>query len=732
MPWHSAVRDRDGNLWLGTYGQGLWRLSPDQQLEEIPLTTTQPGHVFELTEDREGNVWAATMQGAYRLRDSDFLQFGQPEGLADPVFVVTQSPVDDAIWAGSEGSGLFRLGRDGDIRQLGTEQGLSNINVSALLVDPDNTVWAGTFGGGLNRIASDGSISHFSVENKLPDNHVMGLTRSRDGRLWVAANGGLGYLDPGADVFERQHGLPETLLRQIMEDSRGALWIASNSGLIRLQNGESTLWDSSDGLGSSLVSTTYEDADGVLWIGSREAGLARLEGDRLFQYGLQHGLPQLSVLAILEDDQDTLWMSGADGLVSVPRAELNAVARSEADQVRAQLYDETDGLRSAQFLGGFQPAGWRARDGTLWFGSNRGLVAVDPTGFEPAAPVPRPLIEQVRVNGEVIAPAQPLQLPADAHTLEVDYTVPRLGNPEAIRFRYQLEGFDRDWQDVAGRRTAYFTGLTPGKTTLHIAAHLKDSAFDPTRLEQQVSLEIYREPYWYQTWWFLLLACAVVGLALLAIYRFIRHRAGLRERRLELLVGRRTRELQIALSRVEEISRIDSLTGVANRRFLDENLDKAWSQCAAKQVPVSVIMLDLDFFKQYNDSTGHQAGDDCLRRVAESLQAGVLREGDLIARYGGEEFIALLPGADSAAALAGAQRIHSRIGALRIPHPDSPVSDFVSVSVGVATAWPGSAPGTPDLLMQRADRALYAAKSGGRDRVSVWEQGRSSGYGAPD
>ncbi|GAB3312896.1 diguanylate cyclase domain-containing protein [Haliea atlantica] len=718
FPVHSTLRDSDGNLWLGTYAKGLWRQSPDGEVVEVPLESTQPGYVFDLFEDREGNLWAATLNGVYRLRDSAFLPWGAPEGLADAMFVVTQSPTDDAIWAGSEGSGLFRLTPAGEVTRFDTRDGLSNHNISALWVDADNTVWAGTFGGGLNRLSPDGSVTHFTQDDGLPDNHIMGLHRADDGRLWISADGGIGWLDTQGS-FHRLEQLPDTLYRQVNEDSRGRLWIASNNGLLRMQGDHMQWWSQEAGLESSLISTTYEDDDGMLWIGSRESGLARLDGDQLFQFTEKHGLPQLSVLAILEDRLGNLWMSGADGLVKIPRAQLNAVAEGRSERVNARLYNERDGLRSAQFLGGYQPAGWRAEDGRLWFANNRGLVAFDPRDLRQDAGYFTPLIEAVRVNGQSVPlnTTTPLQLPPEASSLEVDYTVPRLGNPTDLQFRYRLEGMSDDWQYAGNRRTAFFTGLPAGDMRLSIEAVTASGSF-AANSPAQASLALYHQPHWYQTWWFRLIAGVSALAIILGLYRLALYRVTLRQRQLETLVNRRTRELQIALSRVEAISRMDGLTGIANRRYFDENLASAWSQCAAQSAPLSIIMLDIDFFKQYNDGLGHQAGDDCLRQVAEALEQGVLREEDLIARYGGEEFIALLPGADSEAATAIARRIQSKIRQLGLPHPDSPLGDAVTISLGCATAWPSAEAG-PDTLLQRADHALYRAKHRGRNRLEV-------------
>ncbi|MCD4484106.1 diguanylate cyclase [Chromobacterium vaccinii] len=162
----------------------------------------------------------------------------------------------------------------------------------------------------------------------------------------------------------------------------------------------------------------------------------------------------------------------------------------------------------------------------------------------------------------------------------------------------------------------------------------------------------------------------------------------------------------------------DGLTGVANRRKFDEALQSDWLQCARQQQPVSLLMLDVDHFKRFNDRYGHQAGDDCLRRVAQAIRLSLRRPRDLAARYGGEEFACLLPetGLDGAARLA--EEILQAIRALDIAHETSDAGPAVTASIGVAAIVPdGSAP--PQTLIEAADRQLYQAKRAGRARVSA-------------
>ena len=173
---------------------------------------------------------------------------------------------------------------------------------------------------------------------------------------------------------------------------------------------------------------------------------------------------------------------------------------------------------------------------------------------------------------------------------------------------------------------------------------------------------------------------------------------------------------------LEEQVRLDPLTQLANRRALDEALQTAWAQAQERRRPLALLMLDIDHFKAYNDHYGHVGGDHCLQQVAAALAAAVQRQGELVARYGGEEFAVLLPDADSAQALATAQRLCAAVRALELEHQTSPVRHCVTVSVGATCLYPENCAATPGIaqLFEQADAALYQAKKAGRDRAELW------------
>lgn len=178
-----------------------------------------------------------------------------------------------------------------------------------------------------------------------------------------------------------------------------------------------------------------------------------------------------------------------------------------------------------------------------------------------------------------------------------------------------------------------------------------------------------------------------------------------------------TRKLDSANRELTRLSAVDGLTGIANRRQFDEALSREWRRCLREREPLSLLMADVDYFKQYNDGYGHQAGDECLRTVAENLRAKLRRPADIVARYGGEEFAAVLPDTGLDGAIQVAEAMRSAVQALGLPHEGAPLG-VVTVSVGVASLAPQQVEGMAKLL-GAADWALYEAKRQGRNCIQA-------------
>ena len=180
-------------------------------------------------------------------------------------------------------------------------------------------------------------------------------------------------------------------------------------------------------------------------------------------------------------------------------------------------------------------------------------------------------------------------------------------------------------------------------------------------------------------------------------------------------------DLKIKTEQIEYMSKHDGLTDIPNRRFFDDYCRRAWGQAQRSSQPLSVIMMDVDYFKEFNDHYGHRAGDECLKRVAKALDEQAYREADMVTRYGGDEFAAVLPGTDAAGAMQMACRFKEAVLKLAIPHAFSKTTDLITVSIGTATFDTFFKPISMDMLISASDEALYLGKEGGRNRIEQFD-----------
>lgn len=199
-----------------------------------------------------------------------------------------------------------------------------------------------------------------------------------------------------------------------------------------------------------------------------------------------------------------------------------------------------------------------------------------------------------------------------------------------------------------------------------------------------------------------------------------RIRSALQLRHEMLRRKKRERELEKLARKLEKMTNLDGLTGIANRRCFDDTLVKEWVRNGRDDASIGLLMIDIDHFKLYNDALGHVDGDVCLCTVADAIKAAVHRPGDMVARYGGEEFAIILPHTDYDGAKSVAANIHREISRVGINHPNSSVGCSVTVSIGVAATIP-TCQSTPEELVNAADRALYLAKQSGRNRTETTE-----------
>ncbi len=357
-------------------------------------------------------------------------------------------------------------------------------------------------------------------------------------------------------------------------------------------------------------------------------------------------------------------------------------------------------------------------DGRLWFRGDTGMTIVDPKRLRCNTLAPHVIVEQITVDGMIIDANKPVRVPPGKGELAVRYTAPSLTMPERVRFRYKLEGYDHEWVAAETRRAAYYTNLPPGTYRFCVMACNNDGVWN----NEGVAFTFTLTPRFYQTNWFRLaavigLAVVVAGLARVRM-RGLKRANRLLEQRIADRTAQLTRanhelkasheEMEAANARLLALATTDGMTMLANHRAFQDRLRAAVGDAQVSGRPMTMLLADVDHFKQYNDSYGHPAGDEVLRIVARLLRENT-RPGDCVARYGGEEFAVLLPDTDVATALEIAERLRASVSMYEFP------CRRVTLSIGVAL--PDADELCPAGLVESADKALYGAKRAGRNRV---------------
>jgi signal transduction histidine kinase/CheY-like chemotaxis protein/streptogramin lyase len=563
-PVKSVYEDPRGTLWVGTDGHGLERIEHGN----VSAYTTKEGlsndTVSAIAEDGEGSLWLGTSGGGLvRLKDASFITYGSEHGLsAEEVNAVYESH-DGSLWLGTSGGGLNRL-KDGKVTHYTSKQGLPNDEVWSLAEGSDGSLWAGTKGGGLARIQK-GRITTYSTENGLSNDSIRALLEDQQGNLWVGTrSGGLNRFKDGKfTLYSTRNGLPSDVIRALYQDPGGTLWIATERGLVAMEGGKAAdlksggprynfrTYTTKDGLASNEACSIYRDREGTFWIGSCSGGLSRFKDGKFTAYTTRQGLFDDAAFQILEDGQGNLWMSCNKGVYRASKNELNEFAEGTIKRIHCVSYGVSDGMGSRECNGGFQPAGWKTKDGRLWFPTLKGVAVVDPAHLKTDQQPPRVRIEQVLIDGKPVSELGNIKVPPGHSKLEFCYTGLSFSAPRKVQFRFQLVGFDENWVDAGSRRIAYYTNVPAGRYRFRVIACNGEGIWN----QEGAFVDIDLEPHLYQTLWFYTLSAFLLLGAVIGGYRLRIRQISAHEKELEWRVKERTEELQkeiIERKRAEE------------------------------------------------------------------------------------------------------------------------------------------------------------------------------------
>ncbi len=527
-------KDRDGGLWVATSGGGIAHIHRGRTEVFSQLDGLSGDTVSEFYEDAEGNVWVTTLAGLDRFREFPLVTYS-------------------------------------------TKQGLSNAPSGAVLGARDGSVWFST-PDGLNRIRQ-GEVT-VQRGGGAPQPLFAGLFEDSRGRLWISSRTGAGYLEDGQYHVTP---LPSGIAQSITEDTAGNIWLSYEKlGLTRLSPQNETqqipwsvfgnkgpgvnlagdlkkggLWvgffeggvaffrdgqprssySKADGLAGGRVSQIRLDREGALWAAA-EGGLSRVKNGRVATLTSTNGLPCDAVQWSAEDNAGSVWLHMPCGLARVARAEMESAFDGASRVVHSTVFDASDGVDVTGNISYYMPAVAKSGDGKLWFRASDGLSMVDPhhLAFNKVKPPVR--VEQVTADRKSYDASTDVRLPALVRDVEIDYTALSFVAPEKIRFRYKLEGHDRDWQDAGNRRQAFYNDLAPRNYRFRVAAANNSGVWN----EEGAFLDFSVAPAYYQTRWFQFSLAAAFLLLLWGVYRLrVRQVARGFSMRMEERVNERTR-----------------------------------------------------------------------------------------------------------------------------------------------------------------------------------------------
>lgn len=735
----------DGEVWIGFSGEGILRVDTrrwkarHERHEEHGGGSLPDDDVGALRLDARGLVWVATDTAVsfHATRShgvATWFSGGPAQAISHPNVASVLARPDGRVWLGLGDGGIDIIDPEqGRVAQLRPNSStprtaLPKGRVLDMVEAPDGSVYVGTQRGLYWADAHGTRLRRVEIEGR-PATASAWTMAWQGRRLWLGGVDGLWGLEPAANgelrVAAREDGgrLGDQRLTALLPMPDGGLWIGTWAGLARLDPATMAVSRAPKevpghvGVPAGYVSSLVRDGAGRLWVGVFGSGVRVLEWPAPLREPLvrrittKEGLPHNGVNALVLDGRGAAWVSTDDGIARIASASLAVQAYGAAQGVGIRTY--------------WTGAGTLAPDGHLLFGGSGGLTIIDPVqAVAPDYPVALAVTEVRLGDAPALhsyrpgAGAPALVVESDQRSLLVEFAALDFAAPQTRRYQYRLVGVDPKWIDAdPGRRIAAYTNIPPGDHQLELRTAAAGGAWS-----EVVHLPLQVAPHWHEIWWVRgvlalgttgLLACAVQGR--LALLRR-------RQLMLEGLVEERTQQLRKSQRQLEQLAYYDGLCGLANRRLFNDELRGHFAHLSRRGTAFALLLIDLDYFKQINDTMGHDAGDAVLVAVSRRLVEAV-RETDRVARLGGDEFAILLPDlVDTAGITEVCARIRDSVSR---PIDHAQATLHVDASIGVARA-PHDAV-TPDTLYKAADLALYEAKAAGRGRWRLADPGVVAG-----
>ena len=491
--------DKHQNLWIGTRSQGLFRIK-GHRAERVPTSNEE---VTAICEDSDGNIWAATNGGGLdRLRPQAHQLFDQTTGLKDTFsFTVAEDPTG-AMWLANRDGGMARV-VNGVVDPISRRAGWRSFSTMSVSAAQNGWVWM-TTGVGIFRTSATEPQTVLRVPGLTNLRNVRATFVARNGDYWLTIdpNRVARWRDDHVTTFGPDEGFDGREVRAFAEDAAGRIWLGAADGALFRSNGEHferlTFPGASD---CGALQVIRFEADGTVLVGATRRGVIIFPAGVLSQARAlddSRGLPGSNISQILLDDYDRYWFAARSGIFWVHGREVRNFGVGQVDHVHAISLGKDDGVPYLSCLGLFQPAAAKARDGTLWFATRRGVLRTDPALMAPASDSPPVVsITALTCDGVKRAVGTELALQSTVRKIQIHLSALDLSAPESVQVRFRLNGFDNDWVVLGEDRLVMYPRLPPGRYVFSTMASIGSGTWS----SQPTQLAIVVRPPWWQSDW---------------------------------------------------------------------------------------------------------------------------------------------------------------------------------------------------------------------------------------
>lgn len=551
--------DNKGNIWIGTDFEGVFLFKDGHFIKPEFSNFIKGKQINDILSDKDNNLWIATSAGLNRWNGKTLELFDEIHGL--PVNFVNRllEDFEHSIWVGTKGGGLTRF-KDSLFKCFSTTEGLIGDIVFPVLEDSQKRIWVGTFGNGLNCIKNGKIIKTLTIENGLSDNYIRTLIEDREGNIWVGTHNGFNLIQndykeikqfaKGREInvmfqssddtiwvgttlgilqirnrellkekdFEKW-GLKGSFVSDFVEMENGEIWAATLiAGLHIIKNGKVVKrFSKDDGLPEKRLHTLFIDSQGFLWITSYN-GIYYYDKKKFYQIGTGNGIQEKMIYGIIEDNLHNLWFTGNSGVYKVSRSEMVKISEDRKIKINVEVFDKSNGLRSSECNGIFQPCIFKKIDGNLLFPTIKGFVEINPQN-ELRNTVPPPVeIEKIISNSIEFSLSTNVVFPIGSKNFEFSYSGLSYLFPSKVKYKYKIVDLDDDWYFANSRKTAYYNDLPSGNHTFRVIACNNDGVWN----KKGASFDFYIKPRIREMWWFRLLLLLFIVVLGNLIYRTVK------------------------------------------------------------------------------------------------------------------------------------------------------------------------------------------------------------------